>query len=301
MNRFLHIIVNQHSRKSTNKFKSLLLELPKYTNQYDIHQTNNLEQLDKLLAQLKETASADDLIVFVGGDGSLNHGVTLMEKYAISNTIGYIPTGSGNDFARANGISTNIAKAVKDFFHTAQEKEMAILHATEGDTNYYAVNSLGIGIDGYVNHLINEKSQKKGLGPFLYLKTLVSAFKNQKKFSVALKVDQGIFTFEDVQLALFVNNPYFAGGLEIMPGASNLDDDLEVMIGHGVTYKDLFNIIGKLLTGKSHLDHPKIHVFKTKNASIFTEVIEYGQKDGEVIFQEGYALTFSTKKRLFWL
>lgn len=301
MKHFLHIIVNQQSRNSMNKFKSLLIELPKYTNHYEIYQTNSLEQLDKLLSQLKETVIPTDLVVFVGGDGSLNHGVSLMEKYAIENTVGYIPTGSGNDFARTHGISTDIATALKHFFQEAEAKDLAILCATEGDLSHYAVNSLGIGIDGYVNHLINEQSQNKGLGTLVYIKTLFSAFKNQKKFPITLKVDDGIYIFDNVQIVLFVNNPYFGGGLEIMPGASSQDDIIEVLIGHDVNYKDLLNIIGKLLMGKNYQDHPKLKVYQTKKASIFSEVDEYGQKDGEVFSQNGYALTFSTKQRSFWL
>lgn len=301
MNRFLHIIVNQQSRNSINRFKELLLELPKYTNQYQIHQTNSVEQLERLLFQLKERIEPTDLVVFVGGDGSLNLGVTLMEKYQLDHTIGYIPTGSGNDFARAMGLSTNISKAVEHFFHKGEEKELAILHATEGEKDYYAVNSLGIGIDGYVNHLIREQSQNKGRGFLPYIRMVLKAFNNQQRFSVTLKVDEGIFTFEQVQLALFANNPYFGGGLNILPEASNQDDDIEVLIGHDVNYKDLLNIIGRLLTGRSHLDHPNLVAYKTKSASLFSEVNEYGQKDGEVFYQDGYALTVSTKKRTFWL
>ena len=301
MNRFLHIIVNQQSRNSIKKFKELVLELPKYTNHYQVHQTNSIQQLDRLLSQLKDKISPKDIIVFVGGDGSLNQGVTLMEKYQMEHTVGYLATGSGNDFARAMGLSTNISEALDHFISHAKEKELAILQATEGDKVYYAVNSLGIGIDGYVNHLIRDQKQNKSGNFFPYLRMLFKAFTSQQKFPVTLKVDDGIFHFEKVQIALFVNNPYFGGGLHIIPGASNQDDEIEVLIGHNVSYKDLLNIIGRLLTGKSHLEHPKLVVYKTKRASLFTEASDYGQKDGEVFHQNGYALTVSTKNRKFWL
>lgn len=301
MNRVLHIIINQQSRNSMKRFKSLLLELPKYTNYYKIHVTNSLEQLEKYIVELKEIIAGEDIVVIVGGDGSLNHGVTMLEKYQIDNPIGYIPTGSGNDYARTHGIPRTLSEALEHFFKVKEATELSIIQATEDEKTYYAVNSLGVGIDGLVNQMVREQEQNKGLGALPYLKTVFLAFKKQRKFPITLKVDDGVYSFDKVQLILFVNNPYFGGGMEIMPGASDMDDDIEILIGNDVDFKDLFNIIGRLLTGRSHLDHPKLHTFKTKHAAFYSDVEEYGQKDGEVFGQKGYALTFSTKKRKFWI
>lgn len=301
MNRFLHIIINQQSRNSMKRFKTLLIELPKYTNQYKIHITNSIEQLDLFISQLKETIAPEDIVVIVGGDGSLNLGVTMLEKYGLDNILGFIPSGSGNDYARSHDIPRTIIEAIDHFFSIENATELSIIKATEGTTCHYAVNSLGIGVDGLVNNMIQEQKQNKGLGAATYLKTLFSAFKKQEKFSIILKVDDGIHRFDNVQLALFVNNRFFGGGLEIMPIASDTDDEMEIMIADDINFKDLFSIVGRLVTGKSHLEHPKIYTFKTKTAAFYADVNEYGQKDGEVFQQEGYALTFVTKKRKFWI
>ena len=122
MDHFLHIIVNQQSRSSAHNFKDLLLELPKYTKKYKIHQTKNIEQLKKLFQLLKETLKEDDMIVFVGGDGSLNQGVTLLEELDIPNVIGYIPSGSGNDFARTHGIPNKIQDSLAYFFQVKEPR-----------------------------------------------------------------------------------------------------------------------------------------------------------------------------------
>ncbi len=301
MDRFLHIIVNQQSRNSVHNFKNLLIELPKYTNQYKIHQTKNIEQLKSLFELLKDTLKPDDMIVFVGGDGSLNQGVTLLEELDISNVIGYLPSGSGNDFARAHGIPNDIQESLAYFFKVKEPRSLSLIHANEGQTDYYAVNSVGFGIDGLVNHVIAQKKKDKGSGSMTYLTSAVSAFKRLEPFPMMLKVDDGIYTFERAQLALVVNNPYFGGGLKIIPDASSEDDILEVLVAEDATFKDLINVLSRMVYNKSHLKNKKLSLFKTKKIALYIDAGQYGQKDGEVFQQDGYALTIQTKKRLFWL
>ena len=301
MDRFFHIIVNQQSRNSVPNFKDLVLELPKYTNKYKIHQTKNIEQLKNLLTLLKDTIQKEDMIVFVGGDGSLNQGITLLEELDITNVIAYLPSGSGNDFARAHNIPTQIKGSLKRLFQVNEPKELSIIHASEGSSNYYAVNSIGFGIDGLVNHVIAEKEKHKGSGSSTYLTSALAAFKRLETFPMTLKVDDGVFHFDRAQIALIVNNPYFGGGLKIVPDASGEDGLLEVLIAEDAKFLDLVSILSRMVFNKSHLKNKKLSLFKTKSLALYIDASQYGQKDGEVFQQDGYALTLKTKKRLFWL
>ena len=301
MDRFLHIIVNQQSRNSVHNFKDLLLELPKYTNQYKIHQTKNIKQLKSLFQLLKDTIKPEDMIVFVGGDGSLNQGVTLLEELEISNVIGYLPSGSGNDFARAHGIPNDIRKSLAYFFNVKEPRSLSVIHANEGLTNYYAVNSVGFGIDGLVNHVIAEKNKEKGAGSSTYLTSAIAAFKRLEPFPITLKVDEGVYEFERAQIALVVNNPYFGGGLKIVPEASSEDEILEVLIAEDAKFTDLVSILSRMVYNQTHLKNKKLALFKTKKMALYIDSSQHGQKDGEVFHQNGYALTIDTKKRLFWL
>lgn len=301
MKNFFHFIVNQKSRNSDAVFKKVLLELPNYTRNYKIHITDNIDQLEKTIINLKDTMAVDDILVTIGGDGSLNQTVTFLEKYNVDNFLGYIPSGSGNDFARTNGIPVKAEKALAHLFGVTEPRERSIIHATQGEENHYAVNSLGIGIDGLVNHMISEGSRKKMLGPLSYISGLLNAFVEQDKFPMTVKVDDGVYTFDNVQLALVANNPYFGGGIKIVPDADGGDDVLEVVIGEDVNASKLLNIVSRLLTKQTHLEHPNLHTFKSKNVALYTEASEYAQKDGEMFHQDGFALTLSTIKRLFWI
>lgn len=301
MEHFLHIIVNQQSRNSDAAFKKLLLELPNYTSHYKIHITDNIEQLEKLMIALKETIQPDDLIVTVGGDGSLNQTVTFLEKYDFKNHLGYIPSGSGNDFARSRGIPTKTEDAIAHLFSVKAPVKLALIHATQGEKNHYAVNSLGIGIDGLVTYKTTQGTGKNILGPVSYVTSILSAFAKQDKFPLTLKVDDGVYRFDNAQLALVANNPYFGGGIHIAPNADGTDDLLEVIIGDNVSAKSLLNILGRIFGKKNHYDHPNVHTFQTKDVAIFTEATEYAQKDGECFKQEGFAFTIKTTHRSFWI
>lgn len=301
MNHFLHIIVNQQSRNSAHNFKDLLLELPKYTNNYKIHQTKNIDQLKKLFELLKDTLNKEDIIVLVGGDGSLNQGVTLLEELAIKNPIGYLPSGSGNDFGQAHGISNDIKESLAHFFSVEEPRALSIIQASQGEKSYYAVNSLGIGIDGLVNQMIMVNQKHKGSGSMTYLSSAITAFKKLETFPITMKVDDGVYQFEQAQIALVANNPYFGGGLKIVPEASSEDDRLEVVVAEGARFTDLVSILARLLYNKSHLKNNKISLFHTKKVAFYIDASPYGQKDGEVFHQDGYALTLETKQRLFWL
>jgi len=301
LNRFLHIIINQQSRNSDAAFKKLVLELPKHTNQYEFYVTENIDQLERVIKDLKTIVAPDDLIVTVGGDGSLNQTVTFMEKYQLSNYLGYIPSGSGNDFARTHQIPTAPKKAIDHLFHEAETQNLSIIHAIQGEQEHFAVNSLGIGIDGFVNSMINDGIQEKSTGIRSYITALLKGFSKQQKFPVTLKVDDEVHHFEQAQIALVANNPYFGGGINIIPEANGKDDILEVFVAEDILMKNLLKILFKLFSNKSHLSHPKFFSCSGKKIALYIEAEEYAQKDGEVFKQNGFAYIFTTKKRTFWI
>lgn len=55
-----------------------------------------------------------DRIVCVGGDGTLNEVVTGLQHGCYDIPVGYIPSGSTNDFATCHGLSGNVLAAARD-------------------------------------------------------------------------------------------------------------------------------------------------------------------------------------------
>lgn len=65
--------------------------------------------------KIKESDGMFDLVVCSGGDGTLNETVAaVMEHKESKPFVGYIPSGTTNDFARSLGISSDMIQAAKD-------------------------------------------------------------------------------------------------------------------------------------------------------------------------------------------
>lgn len=67
----------------------------------------------------KEQAQAFDMIACIGGDGTLNEVISGLLDSGVSIPIGYIPSGSTNDFASSLGLSRDIMTAARDIVQGA--------------------------------------------------------------------------------------------------------------------------------------------------------------------------------------
>ena len=60
------------------------------------------------------TSGEYDIIVVCGGDGTLNEVITGLMKARLKTVLGYIPSGTLNEWSTGLGIAKNIAKAARD-------------------------------------------------------------------------------------------------------------------------------------------------------------------------------------------
>ena len=60
------------------------------------------------IQKVEKEAAKYDLVVCSGGDGTLDEVVTGMNRSEVERPIGYIPSGSTNDFANSLGIPKDI-------------------------------------------------------------------------------------------------------------------------------------------------------------------------------------------------
>ena len=63
-----------------------------------------------------KSADAYDLIVCAGGDGTLNETISGMISAGMSCALGYIPSGTTNDYASSIGLSSDVLEAAKEIF-----------------------------------------------------------------------------------------------------------------------------------------------------------------------------------------
>lgn len=106
--------------KKSNKYLAEIVSLF-CENGYEcqIHTTTVEKGADKIVEQY---AFNKDLVVCIGGDGTLNELVTGIVKNNYTCKVGYIPSGSANDFANSLGISANPLDAAKDIINGKSTK-----------------------------------------------------------------------------------------------------------------------------------------------------------------------------------
>lgn len=72
---------------------------------------------------LAEQYSADfDIVVCIGGDGTLNETITGLVRSKSGKPLGYIPSGSTNDFAACHGIPSDMLRAAMNIVSGSAEK-----------------------------------------------------------------------------------------------------------------------------------------------------------------------------------
>lgn len=104
-----------------------------------------------------------DLVVSLGGDGTVNETINGLAAQEDPPTLGIIPMGTVNDFARAMGIPLVPEEAI-DFLGSAEARRVDI-----GKVNdHYFSNIVAVGNIAEAIHNV-ESEEKSRLGPFAYL------------------------------------------------------------------------------------------------------------------------------------
>lgn len=302
---FIQFIVNSNSHNGQKAASEIGKKMRQYPIDYQIIKMSGKHLFGSLLKPNKEIREGR-LVVIVGGDGTLNHCINLLEEKDIETPIAYIPSGLGNDFARSMGLSLDIEEALHHLFSIRQTKKIDIIVAYDRlkDKRHYALNSLGFGLDGNTNYYMDRKQKKlkKRLGKNAYLILAARAYMRQKDFALKITFDNGrVEKFDQSKLALITNNPSFGGGINIYPKADNQDDLIHILVADKIKFYHLIPIVSRLLFNQSHLKHKHLFSYDAKSCRLQILEKERGQKDGEALDKDLYDLDISIKQRLFWI
>src|SRR5690606_10498840 len=105
-------------------------------------------------------------IIAVGGDGTLHEVGNGVKGKSVP--LGYIPAGSGNDFARAEGIPTNPISALERILrHEPRPIDLAEVNGR------VMIGFSGIGFDAQVAHVANHSRLKRLLKQSIYLYSML--------------------------------------------------------------------------------------------------------------------------------
>jgi len=247
-----------------------------------------------LLPKLLQHFDLNDFaaVIAIGGDGIVHQLLQILSNSQLGLFV--IPAGTGNDFARTNGVlSTEPSEVFTRIFHS-DPKFVDLGEISFGNQNRVFGQILSTGFDALVNERANRNTLISG-----QMKYNVATFFELPKFealSYRIEVD-GVPRELKAMLLAVANGPSYGGGMQLAPHANRQDGLLDIMILHPVSKLELIRVFPKVYSGK-HVTHPAVEFLTARSISISANSVSYA--DGERISQLPITIEVLPKSLLTW-
>jgi len=218
-------------------------------------------------------------IVVAGGDGTVYEAVNGIMRSGEKASFGVIPTGTGNDFAKACDIPLNwehASRLLADRLATGQYVKTIDI-GTMNDR--FFANGAGIGFDAKVTHIA--RSYRLPIGDFVYLLAIFRAMFDGIA-TPRLQISSPGFSWDGpATLASISNGPWIGGMFHIAPMARNDDGKLELLVADPVSRRRIVSLLPKLMSGE-HLGETEIRQQAITTLSVLSSEPVASHLDGEV-------------------
>ncbi len=242
--------------------------------EYELHTTEKPLHATEITRELNEKREKLDLVI-IGGDGTFNevlNGITNFETV----TVGFVPSGTGNDYVRGAKIPTDTDAALK-----------RIIVGKTGYTDFIdmgdkrCLNVAGGGMDTDV--LVRYAEMKHFSGKIKYYIALLHVLLKLDFHKILFSVDGSEPAEKKVFLMSIANGVYIGGGMPISPNSDVNDGYLDVVIVNELKRGKVLGLLMKFLNGGKHIEEPVTEVYRCKEARV--EILDWGktQADGEVM------------------
>lgn len=209
---------------------------------------------DILSALLEEQNFRYDFVVLSGGDGTLNHFVTLMMNNGVKTPLGILPYGTCNDFARCLHIPQDLDICL-DIILKGRKKRVDIGRMNE--KRYFLSTCAG---GRFVDvPMKTPPVYKRNFGPLAYYFHGLSELTNIRPFDLTIQTDQ-MELKENILLFLFLNGNHAAGFENLLDTADLSDGRMDLILIKECSYFDLANLFVRLFSKDLPSDPHVIHI-----------------------------------------
>jgi diacylglycerol kinase (ATP) len=223
-----------------------------------------------------------EVIVAAGGDGTLNEVVNGIGENLGAASVGLIPLGTGNDFARTIGVPTDLDAAI-DLVRSARTRAVDLVRVTSDEVRYFVNVSAG-GFSGLVNEKMTPE-MKKTWGPLAYLRGAAAALSELRAYQTTLAFDNSESLRIELYNVVVANGRYVAGGTEIAPEASVDDGLLDVVLIPKRSAAELALVAAQIAIGK-HLSNDAIVYRRASKLTVNSKPGMWFNVDGELVGNE---------------
>jgi len=276
--RSLLVITNADAGTSDEERLETALSVLREEASVEVAKTSNPGELDGVLHRAGSRS-----IVVAGGDGSLHAVITALHRRheLAERTLGLIPLGTGNDFARALEIPLDPAEAAAALVAGKPRRMDLIVDELGG----VVVNSVHAGASAQASR--RGARWKERLGPFgfgILGYPIGAVLSSVKPPFVRLRIEADGEVVSDMDKHILMvaigNGTSVGGGTELTPDADPADGRLDVMVSFATGALERFGYAWHLRSG----DHPQrddVISVRAKQVTISGEDF-YLAADGEI-------------------
>jgi YegS/Rv2252/BmrU family lipid kinase len=234
-------------------------------------------------------AAADlghDRVVAVGGDGTVQEVINGLMSGSAPGTpppmLGVVPAGSGNDLARSLGLPLAPLEALPVALGDRTRPLDLGLAASDGVERYFHAAG-GTGFDAEVAFTMAAKRsrwQRGRAGYFLATLNELRRYRN-RELRIRLATPEGARELEGRFLFVaFANGPFYGGGMQICPDASNHDGMLDVCLVGDISRLGALRELPGIYRG-AHVNHPLVELVRVLEMRIEGQPETRVHLDGE--------------------
>ncbi|MBR4580519.1 MAG: diacylglycerol kinase family protein [Lachnospiraceae bacterium] len=224
------------------------------------------------------SVTADDIIYFVGGDGSLNRLANDLDGVEIPCPVYLISGGTGNDFMKdiVENYPSEGYTDIREYI-----KNLPTIRVNGEERKF--INGIGYGIDGMCCEVADQlKAQGKKKIDYTALTIRLLLFK-YKCPTATITIDDGEeIKLEKVWLASAMNGRYYGGGMKEAPDQDRKGDKLTCVIWHGSGRVKTLASFPSIFKGE-HVKKDIVSVYTAKKIKVKFDIPTAMQIDGDTV------------------
>lgn len=218
-------------------------------------------------------------IIVAGGDGSIHEAVNGILRAGGAARLGVIPSGTGNDFAKACGIVPDWERATQ-MLGARMRTDSSWRRIDIGRMNdRYFANGAGVGFDAKVTAVA--RSYRWPIGDFVYLLAILRCLFDGVATPAMEIASRGLSKHGPITLASISNGPWIGGMFHIAPMADNTDGRLELVVADPVSRLRILSLLPRLMRGR-HIGRRGVSHASVNCVTIEAEEPLPSHLDGEV-------------------
>lgn len=258
--------------------------------EYLLYETTHAGHAEELVKDVTSDNAPHTFIV-IGGDGTINEVVNGLQNPGLT-TIGLIPSGSGNDFARALNIPLDPEQALELILNCEQTTPINYGETQLQKTSRRFLISCGCGFDSDVCYDVQRSSLKPflnkiGMGKLVYTLVALKKLFTKSIFSASIQLDNEYnISMDNIFFLIAMNTKFEGGGYMFCPDANPSDDKLDFLTANNISRCKMLRLLPKAKRG-THIGHKcititpatKISLKLSKPVNLHTDGEVYGKCD----------------------